>query len=90
MMKGAGTAAEVAPLLLQKLRPITVERPKVLLPLVNAPMLDYTLHWLAANDVDEVFVFCCAHAEQIEQHLQESGWGKKKKIKVGYQSSQMG
>lgn len=38
----------------QRMRPITVERPKVLLPLVNAPMLDYTLHWLAANEVDEV------------------------------------
>lgn len=76
------TAVLLADSFTQKLRPITVERPKVLLPLVNAPMLDYTLHWLAANDVDEVFVFCCAHAEQIEQHLQESGWGKKKKIKV--------
>lgn len=51
----ASEPAKAAPLspvfLLQRLRPVTVERPKVLLPLVNTPMLDYTLHWLAANEV---------------------------------------
>lgn len=40
--------------LLQKFRPITVERPKVLVPLVNVPLLEYTLEWLALNKVDEV------------------------------------
>lgn len=41
-------------LLLQRFRPITVEKPKVLLPLVNAPLLEYTLEWLALNQVEEV------------------------------------
>lgn len=40
--------------LLQRFRPITIERPKVLLPLVNVPMLEYTLEWLAMNKVEEV------------------------------------
>jgi translation initiation factor eIF-2B subunit epsilon len=31
-----------------------VERPKVLLPLVNVPMIEYTLEWLAMNKVEEV------------------------------------
>jgi hypothetical protein len=31
-----------------------VERPKVLLPLVNAPLIEYTLEWLALNKVEEV------------------------------------
>jgi len=35
-------------------RPITWERPKVLLPLVNAPMLDYTIEFLSQNGVEEV------------------------------------
>ena len=39
---------------LQRFRPITVERPKVLLPLVNVPMIEYTLEWLAMNKVEEV------------------------------------
>lgn len=33
---------------------MTVERPKVLLPLVNVPMINYTLEWLLASGVDEV------------------------------------
>lgn len=38
----------------QRFRPITVEKPKVLLPLVNAPLLEYTLEWLALNGMEEV------------------------------------
>lgn len=33
---------------------MTVERPKVLLPLVNVAMIDYTLEWLVMNGVAEV------------------------------------
>jgi NDP-sugar pyrophosphorylase family protein len=33
---------------------MTVERPKALLPLVNVPMIDYTLEWLIMNGVEEV------------------------------------
>ena len=46
--------AEQGPCLLQRFRPITLERPKVLLPLVGVPLLDYTLEWLASNNVAEV------------------------------------
>ena len=35
-------------------RPITWENPKVLLPLVNVPMLEYTIEFLAQNGVEEV------------------------------------
>lgn len=35
-------------------RPITLEKPKVLLPLVNTPMLEYTLEFLSQNGVEEV------------------------------------
>ena len=53
-------------------RPITVEQPKVLLPICNVAMIDHTLEWLASNNVYEVFVMCCAHAEKVRQHLTES------------------
>ena len=39
---------------LQSFKPITVERPRVLLPLVNTPLIDYTLEWLAGSGVEEV------------------------------------
>lgn len=47
---------------------------KVLLPLVNAPMIDYTLAWLESAGVEEVFVFCCAHSEQVIDYLENSEW----------------
>ncbi|KAI5425940.1 hypothetical protein KIW84_031676 [Lathyrus oleraceus] len=57
-----------------KFRPITLERPKVLLPLVNVPMINYTLTWLESAGVEEVFVFCCAHAKQVINYLEKSEW----------------
>lgn len=47
---------------------------KVLLPLVNVPMIDYTLAWLESAGVEEVFVFCCAHAKQVVDFLDSSKW----------------
>ncbi|MQL83954.1 hypothetical protein Taro_016460 [Colocasia esculenta] len=58
----------------QKFRPITLERPKVLLPLVSVPMIEYSLTWLESVGVQEVFVFCCAHAKQVKDYLEMSGW----------------
>ncbi|XP_021772330.1 translation initiation factor eIF-2B subunit epsilon-like [Chenopodium quinoa] len=59
-----------------KFRPITLERPKVLLPLVGIPMIDYSLAWLESAGVEEVFVFCCAHSKQVIHHLAKSQWLK--------------
>lgn len=55
---------------------------QVLLPLVNIPMIDYTLEWLASAGVEEVFVFCCAHAKQITSYLDNSAWHSQPKFKV--------
>ncbi|KAL8473248.1 hypothetical protein ACS0TY_030180 [Phlomoides rotata] len=63
-------------------RPITLERPKVLLPLVNAPMIDYTLTWLESAGVEEVFVFCCAHSKQVINYLENSGWFRQPNFSV--------
>ncbi|XP_060670590.1 uncharacterized protein LOC107419573 isoform X2 [Ziziphus jujuba] len=57
-----------------KFRPITLERPKVLLPLVNVPMINYTLAWLESAGVEEVFVFCCSHSKQVIDYLENSEW----------------
>ena len=35
-------------------RPITLDIPKVLMPLVNIPMIEYTLEFLISNGVEEV------------------------------------
>ncbi|KAG5182444.1 nucleotide-diphospho-sugar transferase [Tribonema minus] len=56
-------------------RPISYEMPKVLCPLVNTPMIDYTLELLASNGVQEVFVFCVNHAQQLSEYLSAGAWG---------------
>ena len=56
--------------------PITIENPRALLPLVNRPLIDYTVEFLAVAGVQEIFVFCCAHAEKIKTHLEASRWMK--------------
>lgn len=45
--------------------PLTANRPRVLLPIANTTLLDYTLEFLATNHVREVFILCCAFAEQV-------------------------
>lgn len=56
--------------------PITIERPRALLPLVNRPLIDYTVEFLAVAGIQEIFVFCCAHADMIRAHLEGSRWMK--------------
>ncbi|GMF15313.1 unnamed protein product [Phytophthora lilii] len=51
-------------------RPITVELPKVLLPLANVPMLEYSLEFLAAAGVQEVLLFCTGHADAVERFIE--------------------
>ena len=38
-------------------RPISLEVPKVLFPVVNIKMIDLTLEWLASNKVEEVNIY---------------------------------
>ena len=53
-------------------RPVTFEMPKVLMPIANVPMIEYTLEFLAAGGVQEIFIFCCAHADEVERYVRES------------------
>ena len=54
--------------------PVAFETPNVLLPLVNVPMLEYTLEFLSQNGVEEVFIFCVWHAAMIREYLSTSKW----------------
>lgn len=86
-MPGSETKSVLSAILLadsfaQSFAPITLEKPKMLLPLVNMPMIDYTLEWLAASGVEEVFVVCCAHSEQVKAHLASPKWSQQKAMKL--------
>lgn len=54
----------------------------MLLPLVNIPMINYTLAWLESAGVEEVFVFCCAHSKQVIDYLESSEWSSQPKFSV--------
>ena len=56
--------------------PITSEKPRALLPLVNRPLIDYTIDFLAASGVKQIFVYCSSHAGMIKSHLEKSKLSK--------------
>ncbi|KAK3597090.1 hypothetical protein CHS0354_021193 [Potamilus streckersoni] len=58
----------------RKFVPISDKRPRSLFHVANVPLLDYTLEFLCSAGVEEVFVFCCHLADQIKDHLKNSGW----------------
>jgi translation initiation factor eIF-2B subunit epsilon len=49
---------------------------QVLLPLANVPMLECTIEFLARNGVQELFVFCVSHADQVRQYIENSRCGR--------------
>jgi len=41
-----------------------------LLPLANIPLIEYTFEFLAMSGVEEVFVCCGAHTDQVEEYIE--------------------
>lgn len=55
-------------------RPITLGNdgtPKVLCPLNNVALLDYSIEFLAGSGVKELFIFCVNHADKVEQYVSQ-------------------
>lgn len=44
---------------------------QALFPLVNKPLLAYTLDFLSLGGVDETFLFTCSQADEIKQYVNE-------------------
>ncbi|KAG5918591.1 hypothetical protein E4U42_006798 [Claviceps africana] len=57
-----------------RFRPFTLDRPRCLLPLANTPLIEYTLEFLAMNGVNEVYIYCGAFTEQVEDYISHSRW----------------
>lgn len=53
---------------------MSLDVPRALMPLVNIPLLEYTLELLASNGVTLAHLFCCAHAEAIKKYIERSRW----------------
>ncbi|KAJ7109279.1 translation initiation factor eif-2b [Mycena epipterygia] len=60
----------------KRFRPLTTRKPRCLLPICNAPLLDWTFESLALAGVQEIFVICRSHAEQVKTAIRESKWSR--------------
>ncbi|MCJ1271579.1 hypothetical protein MMC22_011481 [Lobaria immixta] len=54
--------------------PFTLQRPRCLLPLANTPLIEYTLEFLANAGVQDIFLCCGLHTEQVEYYISSSKW----------------
>lgn len=52
-----------------RLRPLTVNRPKPLLPLVNKPIVAHIVDWLRRNDVDEIILTLQHQLDWFQNYL---------------------
>jgi len=64
-----------------RLRPLTNDRPKVMIEVAGRPLLDWTLEWLKRNGVHKVVIGVAYRAESIMKHL---GVGKSFGLEVAY------
>src|SRR5207237_80039 len=54
------------------LQPITLSRSKGLVPVVNKPLVDFSLSLLETSGVQEVFVFCSAFHQDVAKHIKDT------------------
>ncbi len=60
----------------ERLRPLTGDRPKSMVLLLDKPIIEYQVEWLRASGVTDIVIACGYLHEVIEQHVQDgSRWG---------------
>lgn len=67
--------------------PITNTTSAALLPLVNKPLLDYSLEALNRSGVEEVFVFCSTHVDKVKEYIkrgisEKCSWTTQMKVQI--------
>jgi len=65
-----------------KFLPITAQKPRTLLPLVNQKLLDYIIEYLIEEGVQELILFCCSHANEIREYIRSSKWSQSKECSI--------
>ncbi|XP_050295224.1 translation initiation factor eIF-2B subunit epsilon isoform X2 [Anthonomus grandis grandis] len=67
--------------------PITNDIALSLFPLVNKPLIDYTLEFLSIGGIEETFLFCCNHVAEVKAYLNQCiqdavGWTLTMKVQI--------
>ncbi|KAH8106716.1 hypothetical protein BXZ70DRAFT_243863 [Cristinia sonorae] len=60
----------------KRFKPLTVGKPRCLLPVCNATLLDWTFESLALAGVQEIFVICRSYPELVKAAIRDSKWSK--------------
>lgn len=55
----------------ERLRPLTSDRPKPMIPVAGKPILEYQIRWLAGEGVSDVILLCGYKAEVIQEHFKD-------------------
>mmetsp|Transcript_3438 Transcript_3438/g.5066 ORF Transcript_3438/g.5066 Transcript_3438/m.5066 type:complete len:688 (+) Transcript_3438:19-2082(+) len=58
-------------------RPLTLETPRTLFPLLNVPILEYIIEFLITSDIREIYICYCENGDQITKYVKESKYYKK-------------
>jgi NDP-sugar pyrophosphorylase family protein len=53
----------------ERLRPLTNDRPKNMVPVAGRPIAEHQMEWLRANGVTDVVFLCGYKAEVLEEHV---------------------
>jgi NDP-sugar pyrophosphorylase family protein len=53
----------------ERLRPLTNDRPKNMVPVLGRPIVDWQLDWLRAGGVTDAVMLCRYKAEVLQEHL---------------------
>jgi len=64
-----------------RLRPLTVKRPKPMMPVVNRPMLEHIVLLLRKHSFSEILMLTCFFPETIEEHF---GDGSRFGVRITY------
>jgi NDP-sugar pyrophosphorylase family protein len=60
----------------ERLRPLTSDRPKPMIPLAGRPILEYQLEWLRGEGVNDIVLLCGYLHEVVSSHFGDgSRWG---------------
>ncbi|MEE8550328.1 MAG: nucleotidyltransferase family protein [Gemmatimonadota bacterium] len=60
----------------ERLRPLTADRPKPMVPIVDKPILQYQVEWLRREGVTDIVILCGYRWEAIRDHFEAGArWG---------------
>nr|CAH7737641.1 unnamed protein product [Callosobruchus chinensis] len=67
--------------------PICEDVPHALLPVLNRPLIDYTLEFLSLGGIEETFLFSSAHVDAVKRYINKcienrEGWTLTMKVNV--------